>query len=73
MRQVTFDVPNISCEHCARTISETLKPLDGVRDVRVDVPGRRVSVAFDDGATSVERMGDALAEEEYPVAAVREP
>jgi copper chaperone len=71
MREVIFDVPGISCDHCARAITGALEPLDGVRRVHVDVPGRTVTVALADGSVGVDRLTAALAEEEYPVSAVR--
>jgi copper chaperone len=69
MSDVVFSVPDVSCEHCERTISGVLQPLAGVREVSVDVPARTVAVAFDERLVSVERLKEVLAEEEYPVAA----
>jgi copper chaperone len=70
VKSVVLSVPDISCEHCERTITETLTPMEGVRSVAVDIPAKEVRVEFDEGAADVERMKEALAEEEYPVAAV---
>jgi YHS domain-containing protein len=36
MSNVTLNVPDISCEHCQRTITNTLQPVNGVRSVQVD-------------------------------------
>lgn len=71
MAQVVLEVPNISCEHCERTVRETLEPLRGIEAVRVDVPGKLVTVEYHDGAVTVGQMSDALAGEEYPVASSR--
>lgn len=68
MAQVTLNVPDISCEHCVRTVTEALQPLEGVRSVRVDIPTQQVRVEFTEGALDVERMKEVLREEEYPVA-----
>ncbi len=70
MKSVVLSVPDISCEHCERTITETLTPMEGVRSVAVDIPAKQVRVEFEEGAADVERMKEALAEEEYPVASV---
>src|SRR5262245_33493266 len=56
-----LEVPNISCEHCERTVRETLEPLAGVSAVEVDVPAKSVTVDYDDRAVSIGRMSEALA------------
>jgi copper chaperone len=71
MARAILDVPDISCEHCERTVRETLRPLQGVLAVTVDIPGRAVAVDYDEAAIDVARMSEALAGEEYPVASSR--
>ena len=68
MSNVILNVPDISCEHCERTIKNALAPLGGVHNVNVDIPGKQVRVEYDAAQVSVERMKDVLQEEEYPVA-----
>ncbi len=68
MAQVVLEVPNISCDHCERTVRETLEPLLGVRTIQVDVPGKSVTVDYDDHAVTVGQMSEALAGEDYAVA-----
>ena len=68
MAKTTLSVPDISCEHCERTITEALTPLEGVRDVKVDIPAKQVHVDYDDATIGVDRFKDVLQEEEYPVA-----
>lgn len=68
MAQTTLSVPDISCEHCERTITETLSPVEGVRSVKVDIPAKAVTVDYDEGTVSVDRFKELLKEEEYPVA-----
>ena len=70
MKTVVLNVPDISCEHCVRTITEALTPMEGVRSVNVDIPTKRVRVEYDDGTADVERMKEVLQEEDYPVASV---
>jgi copper chaperone len=65
-----LNVPDISCEHCERTITNALTPVAGIREVRVDIPGRQVHVAYDDAAVDVDRMKAILQEEEYPVESI---
>ena len=40
MASAVLNVPDISCEHCERTITNALTPVDGVRTVNVDIPTR---------------------------------
>lgn len=68
--QTTLNVPDISCEHCEKTITEALVPIQGVRSVKVDVPGKQVRVEYDESTVDVDRMKAVLEAEEYPVASV---
>jgi copper chaperone len=70
MSKVTLNVPDISCEHCERTISNTLQPVEGVRSVSVDIPTKRVRVDYDEAQVDVEKMKELLQEEDYPVESV---
>ena len=70
MKTVVLNVPDISCEHCERTITEALTPMDGVRSVNVDIPTKQVRVEYDEGTADVEQMKGVLEEEDYPVASV---
>ena len=70
MATTVLNVPDISCEHCERTITNALTPIAGVRTVNVDIPGRQVRVEYDESQVNVDRMKDVLQEEEYPVASV---
>ena len=68
MAQTILNVPDISCEHCQRTITNALTPVEGVRRVNVDIPARQVRVEYDEATIGVERMKEILEEEDYPVA-----
>lgn len=70
MATTVLNVPDISCEHCERTITNALTPVAGIREVRVDIPGRQVHVAYDDAAVDVDKMKAVLQEEEYPVESI---
>jgi copper chaperone len=70
MSSVTLNVPDISCEHCERTITNTLQPVDGVRSVRVDILARQVRVDYDEAQVDIEKMKELLKEEDYPVESV---
>jgi len=70
MATTVLKVPDISCEHCERTITNALQPVAGIRTVSVDIPGKQVHVDYDEAQVNVDRMKDILQEEEYPVEAV---
>jgi copper chaperone len=70
MATTVLNVPDISCEHCERTITNALTPVAGVRIVQVDIPTRQVRVEYDEAQVSVEQMKDVLQEEDYPVESV---
>jgi copper chaperone len=70
MSNVTLNVPDISCEHCERTITNTLQPVNGVHSVQVDIPARQVRVDYDNSQVSVDTMKDLLQEEDYPMESV---
>ena len=70
MATSVLNVPDISCEHCERTITNALTPISGVRTVNVDIPGKQVRVDYDESRVSVDQMKDVLQEEDYPVESV---
>lgn len=70
MANTVLNVPDISCEHCERTITNALTPISGIRLVQVDIAGKQVRVDFDESKVSVDQMKDVLQEEDYPVQSV---
>jgi copper chaperone len=70
MATTVLNVPDISCEHCERTITNALTPISGVQIVNVDIPGKQVHVDYDESQVSVDQMKDVLQEEDYPVESV---
>ena len=69
MATTILSVPDISCEHCERTIKGALGPVDGVRAVNVDIPAKQVRVDYDEQQIDVDQMKAILEDEDYPVAA----
>jgi len=70
MATAILHVPDISCEHCERTVTKALMLLQGVQSVGVDVSAKQVRVTYDGTIVGVERMKEVLREEDYPVALV---
>jgi len=68
MAITVLKVPDISCEHCEKTIVGALGPVEGIQSVVVDIPAKQVTVEYDANQVSVEKMKGVLEEEDYPVA-----
>ncbi len=68
MSKVVLNVPDISCEHCAKTVTGALTPIQGVRNVAVDIDAKQVKVDYDETVASLDTMKAALQQEDYPVA-----
>jgi copper chaperone len=68
MTTETLSVPDISCDHCQRTLQTALDRLPGVQAAAVDVPGRTVQVTYDNTAVTPAAIRATLAEEGYEVA-----
>ena len=67
MNSKTFQVPNIGCDGCVRTIKSEIGALPGVKQVDADQNTKIVTVKWDDPAswTAIENK---LVEIEYPPA-----
>ena len=58
-----FNVPDMSCGHCAGVITKTLKALDASAIVSFDLPVKKVTVQT---TQDRETVAAALAEAGYP-------
>lgn len=65
MKSVTYQVPNISCGHCVRTIETELSEIEGVINVRADAESKQAVIEFQDPATE-QQLLDLLKEINYP-------
>lgn len=67
MESITLTAPDISCEHCQRTIEHEVGSLTGVQSVSVDIPTHQVNVSYDPTYTSRAQIVAKLDEEGYPI------
>ena len=58
-----FNIPAMSCGHCAGVITQTVKSLDPAAQVNVDLASKKVVVQSSQDQTTV---AAALAEAGYP-------
>jgi copper chaperone len=59
----TFNIPNISCGHCARAVAEAIQELDPSAKVEVNTAARTAKI---DSVVDVGVIRAQLAERGYP-------
>ena len=69
MEQKTFQVPNIGCDGCVKTIKNEVSQIAGVKQVDGVVDTKTVTVEWDAPATW-QQIESTLKEIEYPPAAL---
>ena len=69
MTRAVLSVPNISCGHCERAITEALEPQAGIQQVKVDIEKKLVALEFDESQINLDKIGALLDEEGYPIVA----
>jgi copper ion binding protein len=69
MTTKTFQVPNISCGHCVRTIENEVGELEGVTSVKAVEDTKLVTVEWNEPPQSWEGIKSLLEEINYPPAA----
>ena len=65
MTTVTYNVPAMHCNHCTHTVEMEVGELEGVQQVKADLPSKKVQITFDAPA-SEEKIKALLAEIDYP-------
>ncbi len=70
MTELKLSVPDISCDHCKRSIEGALKDQPGVKAVSVDIPGKTVALSIEAEQISIERIKELIADEGYEDASV---
>ena len=66
MTSTTYNIPNISCNHCVKTIEYELGEVPGIEEVKADVETKTAEVVYKDPATE-EQIINLLTEINYPV------
>lgn len=62
---ITFQVPGMTCGHCARTITNALQDIDPAAQVNIDLVSKRVAVT---STASPEKLRTAIQDAGYDVA-----
>ena len=66
MKQLKYEIPNISCGHCVSSIQEELNKLPGVSEAWADQETKFVEIEYDSPATE-ESIKTLLERINYPV------
>jgi copper ion binding protein len=67
-QDTVLSVPDVSCEHCVKTINGALGALAGVQAVSTDIPSKTVHLSFDPAQISLDQIEATLDEAGYTVA-----
>ena len=65
VKTVIFTCKEISCSGCKKHITEAVKSLDGIKSVDVNIEKKTVKVKYDENATTIEKIKEAIEEAGY--------
>jgi copper chaperone len=68
VQEITLSVPDVSCEHCVKTINTSLGALPGVEKVNTDIPTKTVHLRYVPGQVSLQQIETTLDDAGYTVA-----
>lgn len=65
MTTETITVKGMTCQGCVNSVTKALKGVSGVQDTVVDLDGEKATVTFDEGATNVVALKQAVEDAGY--------
>ncbi len=65
MSNVTFNVNGMTCQGCAKAVTNALMSLEGIEQVDVNLENKQVVVSFDDAKKNVAELEVAITEAGY--------
>lgn len=66
IKQITLDVPGMSCPACPFTVQKSLKKLDGVVSAKADLDTKKAVVKYDPKKVTLQAMIEATTNAGYP-------
>lgn len=66
-QETILSVPDISCEHCVKTINGALGVLPGVAAVSTDIPTKTVHLRYDPQQVTLSKIEEVLDDVGYTV------
>ncbi len=73
VQDIVFSVPDVSCEHCVKTVNGALGTLPGVEAVSTDIPTKSVHLRYDSSQLSMENIETVLDDAGYTVSKEPQP
>lgn len=67
MKKVTLNVQGMSCNHCVKTIEESVGKLKGVPEVKVHLKNGTVDVQYFPNEVKIESIKETIEEQGYNV------
>lgn len=64
MKKITLNVEGMSCGHCSATVQKALDALDNVKEVHVDLEGKKAYFSTEDDS-AVQKAVDAVNQAGY--------
>jgi len=73
VQDIVLSVPDVSCEHCVKTVNGALGTLPGVETVSTDIPTKSVHLRYDPDQLSMEQIETTLDDVGYTVSKEAQP
>ncbi|ANU24318.1 copper chaperone CopZ [Planococcus donghaensis] len=70
--QINLQVSGMSCQHCVKSVEESVMALPGIEKVEVSLATNSVDVAYDASAVDVGQIAEAIEDQGYDVATLSE-
>lgn len=67
MQKTTLKIDGMSCGHCQKAVQEGLSAVPGVQNVDVSLDAGTADVTYDEAATDIQAMTDAVVDAGYTV------
>jgi copper chaperone len=68
VQEITLSVPDVSCEHCVKTINTSLGALPGIEKVNTDIPTKTVHLRYHPEQVSMQQIETVLDDAGYTIA-----
>ena len=67
MKQVVYSIEGMSCQGCAKAVSNVLNDVVGVQTASVDLADKSAEVSFDEAVINFDIIRSAVAEAGYTI------
>ncbi len=68
LQEMTLSIPDVSCDHCVKTVNGALSAVPGIEAVNTDIPTKSVHFPYDPNQVSMQKIEDVLDGAGYTVA-----